>query len=69
MQPPATLIQGGIRSRPCIGDARQSSTSGSPSILNASPEGAAGGRLASLRVGDRIRFNLKASTAESPDIL
>jgi hypothetical protein len=63
MQPPATLIKGGIRSLPCIGDARQSGTSGSPSILNVSPEGAAGGRLARLRAGDRIRFNLKARTA------
>ena len=69
MQPPATPIKGGIRSLPCIGDARQSGTSGSLSILNASPEGAAGGRLATLRVGDRIRFNLKAGTAGSPDIL
>ena len=49
MQPPAALIKQGITSLPCIGDGRQSGTSGSPSILNASPEAAAGGGLALLR--------------------
>ena len=48
MQPPAALIKKGITSLPCIGDGRQSGTSGSPSILNASPEAAAGGGLALL---------------------
>jgi dihydroxy-acid dehydratase len=64
MQPPAALIKRGITSLPCIGDGRQSGTSGSPSILNASPEAAAGGGLALLRDGDRIRIDLKAGTAD-----
>jgi dihydroxy-acid dehydratase len=64
MQPPAALIKRGITSLPCIGDGRQSGTSGSPSILNASPEAAAGGGLAVLRDGDRIRIDLKAGTAD-----
>src|SRR5215831_10682423 len=55
MQPPAALIKKGVRSLPCIGDGRQSGTSGSPSILNASPEAAAGGGLALLKTGDRVR--------------
>jgi dihydroxy-acid dehydratase len=63
MQPPAALIKRGVTSLPCIGDGRQSGTSGSPSILNASPEAAAGGGLAVLRTGDRIRIDLKAGTA------
>jgi dihydroxy-acid dehydratase len=59
MQPPAALIKRGITSLPCIGDGRQSGTSGSPSILNASPEAAAGGGLALLqKTGDRIRVDL-----------
>jgi dihydroxy-acid dehydratase len=64
MQPPAALIRQGIRALPCIGDGRQSGTSGSPSILNASPEAAAGGGLALLRTGDRVRFDLRAGTAD-----
>jgi dihydroxy-acid dehydratase len=64
MQPPAALIKRGVTSLPCIGDGRQSGTSGSPSILNASPEAAAGGGLAVLRSGDRIRIDLKAGTAD-----
>ena len=64
MQPPAALIKRGISSLPCIGDGRQSGTSGSPSILNASPEAAAGGGLAVLHTGDRIRIDLKAGTAD-----
>ena len=64
MQPPAALIKRGVTSLPCIGDGRQSGTSGSPSILNASPEAAAGGGLAVLRDGDRIRIDLKAGTAD-----
>jgi len=59
MRPPAHLLKRGIRSLPCIGDGRQSGTSGSPSILNASPEAAAGGGLALLRTGDRIRVDLR----------
>jgi dihydroxy-acid dehydratase len=64
MQPPAALIKRGVTSLPCIGDGRQSGTSGSPSILNASPEAAAGGGLAVLRTGDRIRIDLRAGTAD-----
>jgi dihydroxy-acid dehydratase len=59
MRPPAYLIKQGITSLPCIGDGRQSGTSGSPSILNASPEAAAGGGLAILKSGDRIRVDLR----------
>jgi dihydroxy-acid dehydratase len=63
MQPPAALIKKGVHSLPCIGDGRQSGTSASPSILNASPEAAAGGGLAILRTGDRVRIDLKKRTA------
>jgi dihydroxy-acid dehydratase len=63
MQPPAELIKKGIASLPCIGDGRQSGTSGSPSILNASPEAAVGGGLALLRTGDRLRVDLKKGEA------
>ena len=49
---------------PCIGDGRQSGTSGSPSILNASPEAATGGGLALLRTGDRVRIDLGKRTAD-----
>lgn len=58
MHPPGRLLRQGIHSLPCIGDGRQSGTSGSPSILNASPEAAAGGNLAILRDGDPIRVDL-----------
>src|SRR4051812_13046501 len=64
MQPPAALIKQGIHALPCIGDGRQSGTSGSPSILNASPEAAVGGGLALLRTGDRVRIDLNAATAD-----
>ena len=64
MQPPAALIKQGITSLPCIGDGRQSGTSGSPSILNASPEAAAGGGLALLKTGDRVRIDLNKGTAD-----
>ena len=64
MQPPAYLIKRGIHSLPCIGDGRQSGTSGTPSILNASPEAAAGGGLALLKTGDRVRIDLKKGTAD-----
>ncbi len=64
MQPPAGLIKRGVTSLPCIGDGRQSGTSGSPSILNASPEAAAGGGLALLKTGDRVRIDLNKGTAD-----
>jgi dihydroxy-acid dehydratase len=64
MQPPASLIKDGISALPCIGDGRQSGTSGSPSILNASPEAAAGGALALLQTGDRIRIDLAKGKAD-----
>jgi len=63
MQPPAALIRKGVAALPCIGDGRQSGTSGSPSILNASPEAAAGGGLALLRTGDRVRIDLRNRSA------
>jgi len=64
MQPPAALIKKGVTSLACIGDGRQSGTSGSPSILNASPEAAAGGGLALLKTGDRVRIDLNKGTAD-----
>lgn len=64
MRPPIGLIQAGIDALPCIGDGRQSGTSGSPSILNASPEAAAGGNLALLRSGDRVRIDLRKGSAD-----
>ena len=63
MQPPAALIKRGILALPCIGDGRQSGTSGSPSILNASPEAAADGGLAILKTGDQVRIDLKKGSA------
>jgi dihydroxy-acid dehydratase len=63
MRPPAYLIKKGVTALPCIGDGRQSGTSGSPSILNASPEAAAGGNLAILRTGDRVRIDLNVGSA------
>jgi len=63
MQPPDYLIKKGIHSLACIGDGRQSGTSGSPSILNASPEAAIGGGLALLKTGDRVRIDLRKGTA------
>ncbi|MCJ2179666.1 IlvD/Edd family dehydratase [Novosphingobium album (ex Hu et al. 2023)] len=62
MRPPAYLITEGVTALPCIGDGRQSGTSGSPSILNASPEAAAMGGLALLETGDRVRMDLKKGT-------
>jgi dihydroxy-acid dehydratase len=64
MQPPAALIKQGITSLPCIGDGRQSGTSASPSIVNASPEAAIGGGLALLATGDRVRIDLNNGTAD-----
>jgi dihydroxy-acid dehydratase len=60
MQPPDALIQRGVMWLPTLGDGRQSGTSDSPSILNASPESAVGGGLAWLRTGDTIRIDLNA---------
>ena len=62
MRPPAYLLKQGVEALPCIGDGRQSGTSGSPSILNASPEAADGGGLALLRTGDMVRVDLNACT-------
>ena len=64
MRPPAHLLRKGVHALPCIGDGRQSGTSGSPSILNASPEAAAGGGLALVRTGDRLRIDLGRGTAD-----
>ena len=64
MRPPAYLIHEGVHALPCIGDGRQSGTSGSPSILNASPEAAAMGGLALIRTGDRVRIDLGKGTAD-----
>ena len=63
MRAPDYLLKQGISSLPCVGDGRQSGTSGSPSILNASPEAAAGGGLAILQTGDQVRIDLKKGTA------
>jgi dihydroxy-acid dehydratase len=63
MRPPNYLLSKGITSLACIGDGRQSGTSGSPSILNASPEAAAGGNLAILKTGDRVRIDLNKGEA------
>jgi dihydroxy-acid dehydratase len=63
MQPPAALIKQGVTSLPCIGDGRQSGTSASPSIVNASPEAATGGGLALLKTGDRVRIDLNKGSA------
>lgn len=65
MQPPDALLQRGIMSLPTLGDGRQSGTSDSPSILNASPESAAGGGLAWLRTGDMIRVDLNRGTLDA----
>jgi dihydroxy-acid dehydratase len=63
MRPPAALILAGVHALPCVGDGRQSGTSGSPSILNASPEAAVGGGLALLKSGDRVRIDLNTHEA------
>jgi len=64
MRPPDYLIKKGVTALACIGDGRQSGTSGSPSILNASPEAAAGGNLAILRTGDQVRIDLNKGSAD-----
>jgi dihydroxy-acid dehydratase len=65
MQPPDALIRRGIQWLPTLGDGRQSGTSDSPSILNASPESAVGGGLSWLRTGDRIRIDLNAGRCDA----
>jgi len=62
MRAPNYLLKRGITSLACIGDGRQSGTSGSPSILNASPEAAAGGNLGILKTGDKVRVDLNTNT-------
>jgi len=72
MQPPDALLKRGITSLPTLGDGRQSGTSDSPSILNASPESAVGGGLAWLRTGDIIRIDLNKGTCDmlvEPDVI
>ncbi len=64
MRPPAYLLKQGVEALPCIGDGRQSGTSGSPSILNAAPEAADNAGLAILRTGDRIRIDLNKGSAD-----
>ena len=64
MRAPAYLLERGVHALPCMGDGRQSGTSGSPSILNASPEAAVMGGLALARSGDRIRIDLLKRRAD-----
>ena len=64
MQPPDALIKSGIRELPTLGDGRQSGTSGSPSILNVSPESAVGGGLALLQTGDHLRIDLNSGSLD-----
>ena len=64
MRAPSYLLRRGVTALPCIGDGRQSGTSGSPSILNASPEAAAGGGLALVQTDDRVRIDLTACSAD-----
>jgi dihydroxy-acid dehydratase len=64
MRPPVSLIQAGINALPCLGDGRQSGTSGSPSILNAAPEAAVGGGLSLVQTGDPIRIDLAKRSAD-----
>lgn len=64
MRPPSYLLKQGVTALPCIGDGRQSGTSGSPSILNAAPEAADGGGLSLLKTGDRVRIDLNKCSAD-----
>jgi dihydroxy-acid dehydratase len=64
MRPPGYLIRQGVTQLPCLGDGRQSGTSGSPSILHTSPEAAVGGGLALLRSGDRLRIDLRRARVD-----
>ena len=65
MQPPDAMIRQGINHMPTVGDGRQSGTSESPSILNASPESVVGGGLAYLKTGDKVRLDLNARTLDA----
>ena len=65
MQPPDALIERGVTHLPTVGDGRQSGTSESPSIVNASPEAAVGGGLALLQTGDRVRLDVEAGTLDA----
>lgn len=65
MRAPAYLLKEGLSGLPCLGDGRQSGTSGSPSIVNASPEAAVGGGLALLKSGDRLRIDLHKGTVDA----
>ncbi len=65
MRAPSYLMKRGIETLPCVGDGRQSGTSGSPSILNASPEAAVGGGLALLKTGDRVRIDLVSARVDA----
>ena len=72
MRAPSYLLEKGVQALPCVGDGRQSGTSGSPSILNASPEAADGGGLALLQTGDMVRIDLNTCSADmllSVDVL
>jgi dihydroxy-acid dehydratase len=64
MLPPDRLVKGGVLLLPCVGDGRQSGTSASPSILNASPEAAVGGGLALLKTGDKVRVDIGKRRAD-----
>jgi dihydroxy-acid dehydratase len=64
MLPPDRLVKGGVLMLPCVGDGRQSGTSASPSILNASPEAAVGGGLALLQTGDKVRVDIGKRRAD-----
>ncbi|MEK6215603.1 MAG: dihydroxy-acid dehydratase, partial [Boseongicola sp.] len=65
MRAPSYLLKRGVQALPCMGDGRQSGTSGSPSILNASPEAAAGGGLALVQTGDPVRIDLNRCSADN----
>ncbi|MEE9453536.1 MAG: IlvD/Edd family dehydratase [Paracoccaceae bacterium] len=65
MQPPDSVLEAGIMHLPTVGDGRQSGTSESPSVLNASPESAVGGGLAFLKTGDKVRLDLNACTLDA----
>ncbi len=65
MQPPDEMLRAGVTHLPTVGDGRQSGTSESPSILNASPEAVVGGGLAFLQTGDRVRLDLDASRMDA----
>ncbi|WP_423455070.1 IlvD/Edd family dehydratase [Ottowia sp. VDI28] len=64
MLPPDSLVRAGIELLPCVGDGRQSGTSASPSLLNASPEAAVGGGLALVETGDVVRIDLGRRRAD-----